>query len=557
MNILKSIINISAMIMILAFIVVLIVESAALIAGVPIVTDNIEHPRVSTESDLILEGNASSFSISPHVNGTTYEVEGHTIFVPDNGFEEGRIYHLENSGENLDFMAVKQEKLSYNLIGGFKDHIVIAFNMGVNRSALNSSISFSPNMSYSVEWHHNTVIIEPKRMGNYAYDMHIKGNISDDNRNRTVNITVKYISSMGVGNTFMEPSSFPSVPSTYTFIIIPPGLPILTGILSGASFLGYYIFIVGTIVISLAYMGMRYGKKTYTTLRNFIRKADVNFLGDNAIIETGALFFASISFTIIFYLIAEIFNPNPKIPGIGNMSVWEQLYALARASVWEELITRIPFIGIPLLFVHLYRNRGMKPLYSYIIGGNLGVDFASMSLVTICAFMFGFVHMIAGWDAFKILPAMVGGMAMGYLFVKYGIWASIALHFATDYLSMPSTLWPSTSLDMATNLFVIGSMVIGVYFLYIYTRALVEELFFPKRPERSPKKELPPPPPPFESISDLKVGAIPYAPYPFRCSSCGNTEAEYLGNGLLRCTRCGSLYRFVPFIPEDEPYKKL
>ena len=550
MNLWKSIINIFSVIMIVAFIIALILESVALIAGVPIVTDNIEHPRISTESDLILNGNGS-FSISPQVNGTTYLVEEHTIFVPDQPLEDGRIYHLENGDKSMDFMAVAPNKLKYHIIGGFREHIVIAFNMPVNRSAVDYAISFEPNMNFSVTWHHNTMVVSPENH-HFIYTMTIKGNISDDEHNRTVDITVKYISGIGVGNTFVEPSSLPSIPRTYTFIIIPPGIPMLTGFLSGTSFLIYYLVIVATIAISLGYMGFKYGKKTLKSIVEFPNRFEFR-LFDNAIFETAALFFASLSFTVIFYMIAEMFNPHPTVPGISSMSLWEQLYELARAGVWEELITRIPFIGIPLLFVHLYRNKGMKPLYSYIIGGNLGIDFASISLITICGFMFGFVHMLGGWDAFKILPAMLGGMAMGYLFVKYGIWASMIMHFATDYLSIPSILWHSNALEISTDLFVIGSMVIGVYFLYVYSRATIEFLFFPNKKRSKEKKVmLPPPSAPF----DTNVEGIPYAPYPYRCYNCGNTEAEYLGNGILRCTRCGSLSKFVPLIPEDEQNKK-
>ena len=56
--------------------------------------------------------------------------------------------------------------------------------------------------------------------------------------------------------------------------------------------------------------------------------------------------------------------------------------------------------------------------------------------------MFGFAHSF-NWDLYKVLPAFLAGLAMGYLFLKFGLYAAIMFHFFTDYLSISMTIWPN------------------------------------------------------------------------------------------------------------------
>ena len=54
--------------------------------------------------------------------------------------------------------------------------------------------------------------------------------------------------------------------------------------------------------------------------------------------------------------------------------------------------------------------------------------------------MFGIAHSF-NWDLYKVLPAFFAGLAMGYLFLKFGLYASIMFHFFTDYLSVSLSIW--------------------------------------------------------------------------------------------------------------------
>ena len=541
-------VNIFSFLMITVFLLVLIMEGIALVGGMPEVYDNIVHPHVSTESDIIVEKcDNSSITLKPEVNGTSYSLENHTIFTHEEPLEDGRIYHLSCGHRDVYFRAVKPKNLDYIVVGGFKDHIVIAFNRELNHSDVESLIYFQPNVTYSTRWYHNTLVIEPDARPYEKYRLRIQGNLSTEKKG--INISATFIGGYGIEKTIIEPNSVPSYPVTYTFIILPPGIPAITGLLSGQGFLIYYLFIVASILASLLYLGIRYGRRTWKDVERFRRNLSLKIPSKNPAFEIGALFFASISFTVIFYYIAEIFNPHPTVPDFSRMKMWEQMYGLARAGVWEELITRIPFIGIPLLLIHLFRGKRSMPLYRYVLGGEFEMDRLTLLLITICGLMFGIVHMLGGWDAFKILPAMAGGMAMGYLYARYGIWASIILHFSIDYLTIPAYVFDLPSLNIAMDLFIFIGVFIGLYFLYIYSNAFIMKFFGKKGGEKSIRAGMEPPRVYKEEWERYGEYGIPYAQYPYRCYRCGNTEGEYIGDGLLRCTRCGALSRLPPFPP--------
>lgn len=586
--------NLLSIIAIFSFIGVLILESVTLMAGIPLVMDNIERPRISTESDIIIpfsgcnESKAiSSFSIEPQVNGSFYTLDNHLIFTPSNGLKDGEEYTLTYGCENksITFVAERPSnnasRVDYTLVSGFYHKIVIAFNMDVNHKDIERNISFKPDLSFSSYWYGNTLVIEPQNATSMSYEVKIDGSTEINGKNYTVNFQTTYYPGYGILD-MQGDSAIPQKESTWLFLIIPPGLPLPVSRISGNAFAGYFLFIVSAILLSLGYISLKEGRQIIRSSADSLKKFRLKVPAENSLFEIAALFFATISFSVIFYYFIMLFNPNPTVPQFGKMPLWEQLYEFARAGVWEELITRIPFIGLILLLVHAVKGEREAPIYRYIVGGGFKTDRTVLILIFICAFMFGFVHMLGGWDMFKILPAMVGGLAMGYLYTKWGIWASITLHFATDYLSMPSMFFNSRLMEASINLFLLGSVFIGIYFFYLYSRAFLVHIRkkkpvynqpqrhgqnypqypYPQHPQNYPPQYPYPqyqqayipqyPQQPYSQPSQNyppQRPDIPYAPYPYRCYVCGNTQAEYMGNGILRCTRCGALSRIPPQPP--------
>lgn len=120
----------------------------------------------------------------------------------------------------------------------------------------------------------------------------------------------------------------------------------------------------------------------------------------------------------------------PDDTGIGFVP--EALYAYANAAVWEEVITRMVWIGIPMTVLGLLCRK--KDALKYLVGG-FGMSRAALILIVVSSVVFGFGH-LSGWGLWKVLPTFISGLAMGYLYVRFGVHASIAFHFIVDYMAV-------------------------------------------------------------------------------------------------------------------------
>ncbi len=111
----------------------------------------------------------------------------------------------------------------------------------------------------------------------------------------------------------------------------------------------------------------------------------------------------------------------------------------ANAAVWEEVISRVVYIGVPMMVLALICKR--RDFAKYLLGG-FGMSRAAIILIVLSAVVFGFGH-ASGWGIGKVLPTFIPGLAMGYLYARFGIHVSITFHFAFDYTAvMYGTLLP-------------------------------------------------------------------------------------------------------------------
>lgn len=200
------------------------------------------------------------------------------------------------------------------------------------------------------------------------------------------------------------------------------------------------------------------------------------------------MFMANIAFNIAYVIILAIFRVNMETPDLDDYESYELMFALARASVWEELITRIAFIGIPLIFLwsfgrgHLFHWMGGKEKvegrkwYNYLFGGGFEVNGFIAILIIISSLLFALAH-ISSWDAYKVVPTFVGGLALGYLFVKKGVHASIILHFAIDYLTiLPEAIGGVVGFGLSAmiGLSIIVLFALGIMVFYKYALGVLE-----------------------------------------------------------------------------------
>ncbi len=219
---------------------------------------------------------------------------------------------------------------------------------------------------------------------------------------------------------------------TYTFlkdasmdiILLLPSM-ITVGTISGVSLQLFWIFVLVTIIVSciiIAYQSRTILDKNSPNFIPRIRSTPVYWI---------ALFFGSYLILSIIISAVEgalgyrIILPEELPSGTSS----EAIFTYAQAAVWEEVISRLIPIGIPMMIVA--GLCGHKDCLRYLFGG-FGVTRVALVLIVISAVIFGMAHEGA-WGGAKIIPTVIGGLLMGYLYVRFGIHASIVFHFLLDY----------------------------------------------------------------------------------------------------------------------------
>lgn len=222
---------------------------------------------------------------------------------------------------------------------------------------------------------------------------------------------------------------------------------------------------------------------------------------------------------------------------------WQILYSIAEPPVWEEFISRVLLLGIPLLVIDLVLNAidkkyERKPLRRYVLGGGFSFGAKEIIFLLISSVLFGYAH-FSGWDAYKIIPSAIAGLAMGYMFLKYGLYASISFHAINNMIGMSTYLYDGIGYVTIIGIISLLMLLLGIPYLVNYTYKLTkwisksienpkgavpQPLYAdPSQPEKEPEQEI-------QNISgNNTIG--------FRCKNCGNDSAVF-ENGELVCTRC-------------------
>jgi hypothetical protein len=346
--------------------------------------------------------------------------------------------------------------------------------------------------------------------------------------------------------------------ATYLFVITPWLVDIFR--ISNVGLSIYFLFLVAAIVASFVWMLKK-------SLHKFGHELtfQLHDEGHSPLYMISTLFFAVIAFNILFYVAVGIFGGSANTPSEG-VDLWQILFSYAQASVWEELITRVLLLGVPLLLVAIATNKVKDPKH-YILGGGFQFGRAELTLLIISSAMFGFAHSF-NWDLYKVLPAFIAGLAMGYLFLKFGLYAAIMFHFFTDYLSITLSVWPNNNgLELGLALLNLVFIVVGVIYFVHYSFKAVELFTGIKLNKPKPVPALPvyyPAPAYYNPYGQgyypptYQPGNQQYPPYPqsppvqpppeqpkvqeqgfgFVCPHCGGKEARYV-DGRFECLRCG------------------
>jgi len=289
------------------------------------------------------------------------------------------------------------------------------------------------------------------------------------------------------------------------FMLVPLYFPV--GISHGALFVCIWVAFVVCIALAALSRG-GFLKAIRESLSKPIAVARTNFLYMMPLVATGLLY-ATILVSE-FQTTQGIQTGNLNFPAQTNP--YYILLNLAYAPLDEEFAFRITTIGIPvaLFLLVAYRSdprlAGFKRRISFFLltlfspelaksrlghktvaanGVLRGISPLEWALILVSSVMFGIAHYISGggWEIGKVTTACMAGFVFAIMYVSYGAYADILLHWFFNYyftvLDMAGTAYGSAFAGFA-NFIELGNLFAGpivlIFFLLISALRLADYL---------------------------------------------------------------------------------
>ena len=124
------------------------------------------------------------------------------------------------------------------------------------------------------------------------------------------------------------------------------------------------------------------------------------------------------------------------VPPLGDNNLIQFFY-VSLAPLLEEFIFRILLVGIPL-FV-LYSGRASLRYFLKCLWTPTSLNILdskkAIFVIVFVGVVFGFAHIAFSdsWSEGKFAQATAGGIILGWVYLRYGIVASLLIHWATNY----------------------------------------------------------------------------------------------------------------------------
>ncbi len=297
--------------------------------------------------------------------------------------------------------------------------------------------------------------------------------------------------------------------------------------INGYPFAIYYIGLVG--IIFLSYIVMFYnGTKGF--LSYFKRTLSNDEEGPKKlkgpIMRVACIFAALLFVTYLYTMGLELLGTSPSTPsGLKESPLWELAYGFTNAAVWEEVVVRVIYIGVPMVFYA--KVKGHKNAKKFLIGGFGLKSRFIIILIILSSAIFSLAH-LASWDIFKIFPTFIAGIGFGYLFAKDGLYSAILLHFVWDYMSIPDKIMDIPNYNIYFSLLLLFWIAVGGYYSFYFVKHGIKWFSKPKEKEEDIITEK-------ETKEETSSGTG----FAYVCPNCGNSTAIYTDDGKLKCKRCG------------------
>lgn len=115
-----------------------------------------------------------------------------------------------------------------------------------------------------------------------------------------------------------------------------------------------------------------------------------------------------------------------------DMDLTEAIYEYSYAGIWEEIAFRLVLMGIPMMIVAIAGRQ--RDFWKYPFGG-FGVSRAAVILMVASALIFAYAH-VGNWGWWKFFSTLLGGLMLGYLFMRFGLHVCMLVHLINDFIAV-------------------------------------------------------------------------------------------------------------------------
>ncbi|MGC8562053.1 MAG: CPBP family glutamic-type intramembrane protease [Thermoplasmata archaeon] len=257
------------------------------------------------------------------------------------------------------------------------------------------------------------------------------------------------------------------------------------------------------------------------------------------------LFLSEIYIAFVQFIGHPITSPIPT----GPTHFIYNFFLLTNAGLYEELITRVIYIGIPLFIYYAWSVHGKEspsrpkklPWWRIIWGGGYKFGKPEITVLIISSIIFGIAH-AGSWSISKIPQAALGGVFLGVLFLRFGLYADVLFHFSVDSPGFLLTnLYGSPLGSVATTdfysivvlIFLAAGLVVSIFYLLELAK------IFQSRNGRIPTSL---------SVTPSSSIQVPQENQYSKstsvvCPKCGSKNVTFLYDDVYRCDDCGTVFR--------------
>ncbi len=147
--------------------------------------------------------------------------------------------------------------------------------------------------------------------------------------------------------------------------------------------------------------------------------------------KAGMLFSITAFTSLAIILISELIGEGISEDFLSEMTEYEMMVYMLCAGPEEEFICRVLLIGLPITLVCVLKGH---PKCSKDLLGGFGMSRTALAFLVASSVVFGLLH-LDGWSIMKFPDTFISGMLFGYVYIQYGVHASIVMHSAFDLLA--------------------------------------------------------------------------------------------------------------------------